>query len=132
MSNPVDFDLLGREYRQDLDMADLLRVEDLCVVFEGSRKDSDGVRYWVYTVGGRLDGQMIGGKEGGCLVGGQAIFVHGRNRTEADALAYDGLQDTVKFERQIQAHKLLGAQKFDKTREAGIVAHAEMLSKRRH
>lgn len=125
-----DFELLGRELRQDLTLDQLVNLEDACVVFEQRFVDTDRMPYWVYTVGGRLNGEVIGGKEGGALVGGQTIIVHGRNRTEADRLAYDGLIDTIKAEtdereRRMRTH-------LDNRVGSGIVASSEILSKKLH
>ena len=130
MSGKVEFDLLGQAYRQDLTLDDLVRVDDMCVVFEGKRKDSDGVGYWVYTVGGRLDGQVIGSKEGGCLVGGQAIVIHARNRCEADALAFEGVRDTAMAERLLQLEAARDG--IDRRRNAGMIADSQEISRRTH
>lgn len=124
------FDEFGTGYRESIDLADLLRVEDLCAVFEGSRLDSDGVRYWCYTVGGRLDGRVIGGREGGCLVGGEAIIVHAADRREADAVAGDGLAVTVDMERRRRLED--AAERADVKKNAGIIAHGEAVSGRKH
>ncbi len=125
-----EFELLGKEMREDLSIDQLLRIEDPCVVFEFSKLDSDKVRYWVYTVGGMLDGAIVGGQEGGALVGGQTIIVHGRNRKEADAIAYEGLMDTIRTENQ-QREKNLKAHIDNRVNE-GIISHGEILSPTRH
>lgn len=117
----IEFDLLGTGYRQDLSIDDLMRVDDLCVVFEGKRKDSDGVAFWVFTVGGRLDGEAIGSKDGGCLVGGQAIVVHSRNKVEAATLAYEGVQDTIRAEAQLRLENM----RFDTLPNAGIITSVD-------
>lgn len=125
-----DFELLGRELRQDLSLDELLNVEDACVIFEGQFQDSDRVPYWVYTIGGMLNGQQIGGKEGGALVGGQTIIVHGRDRKQADRIAYDGLVDTINEENKMRANR--AAQHIDNHVNEGIVADVSRLSKKLH
>lgn len=125
-----EFELLGKELREDLSIDQLLRIEDPCVVFEFSRLDSDKVRYWVYTVGGWLDGAIVGGKEGGALVGGQTIIVHGKNRKEADAIAYEGLVDTIAAENRHRAAAMRAH--LDSHVNPGIIAHGEILSPTKH
>lgn len=122
------FDLLDKELREDLAVETLPQLEDPCVVLEGVRKDSDGVKYWIFTVGGILDGRVIGGQEGGALIGGQCIVVHGRNKPEANALAYEGLMDTIGMVRMEQKARIRRG--VDKAANEGIIADAQILSVR--
>lgn len=81
--------------RRSLTAAELQRMDDACVVFEHEGVDSDGVFFWVYTVGGMLDGSPVGSVFGGCTVGGDVITISGvDNRQEADEIAALGLWDT--------------------------------------
>jgi hypothetical protein len=82
-------------HRQRLVAEDLRRLADPCVIFEHTALDSDGDRFYVYTVGGWLDGKKIGDFQGGCTVAGEVIIIHARNREEADYLAADGLGQTI-------------------------------------
>lgn len=125
------FEEFGFGSRPSISMADLLRVDDLCVVLEGIRKDSDGVPYYVYTVGGRLDGMVIGGPQGGALVGGDAMVIHAKNRREADDIAAGGLRDTIALERVRQAEAQRSGL-FDSARNGGIITAGDMVSARKH
>lgn len=80
--------------RISIEAEDLLRLDDPCVIFEGEHRDSDGILAYVYTVGGLLNGEPVGGMYG-VLVGEQAIIVHADSRMAADALAGDGLLSTI-------------------------------------
>lgn len=120
------FDLLDKEMREDIGVETLPKIEDPAVVFEVCRKDSDGVKYWVYTVGGRLDGRVIGSEAGGALIGGQCIVVHGKNRPEADALAYEGLIDTIAMTRMEQDERIRRG--LDTGKNTGIIADVQSLS----
>lgn len=91
MSHPQ---IPGLDQRASIDLADLARLDDPCVIFEGEHRDSDGVLAYVYTVGGALDGVPVGGMYG-VLVGGDAIVVHASSRLEADTMAADGLLATI-------------------------------------
>lgn len=128
MAESDGFDLLDKEMREDIDTEKLPEIDDACVVFEACRKDTDGVKYWIYTVGGRLDGRVIGSEQGGALIGGQCIVVHGKNRPEADALAYEGLSDTIAVIRREQSDRIRRG--LDRHRNAGIIADAQILSTR--
>lgn len=124
------FDLLDKELREDLSVETLPRLEDPCVVLEACRKDSDGAKYWIFTVGGLLDGRVIGGPDGGALIGGQCIVVHGRNKPEANALAYEGLMDTIGMIRMEQEARIRRG--VDKAANEGIIADVQNLSVRKH
>lgn len=124
------FDLLDKELREDLSVETLPRLEDPCVVLEAVRKDTDGVKYWIFTVGGLLDGRIIGGQEGGALIGGQCIVVHGRNKPEANALAYEGLMDTIGMVRMEQEERIRRG--VDNAKNAGIITDVKSLSTRHH
>lgn len=77
--------------------ADQLRhVQEPCVIHEGDFLDDDGVRVHCYTVGGFLDGQPLGGLQGGVTVGGEVILIaDAPSREAADWMASSGLQDTI-------------------------------------
>lgn len=80
-------------HRPRLVANDLRRLEEPCVLFEHKGQDSDGVDFYLYTVGGWLDGKRI---PDGATVGGEVILIHARDRAEADALASMGLMDTIR------------------------------------
>ncbi len=81
--------------RRSLTALELQRLDDPCVVFEHEGVDSDGVFFWVYTLGGTLDGLPVGSVFGGCTVGDDAIVISGvETRAEADEIASMGLWDT--------------------------------------
>ena len=117
----ANFEFLGRELRQDLTPQELTLLDDACVVFECYRLDSDQVMHWIYTVGGFLNGEKVGNKAGGALVGGQTIIVHAKTRQDADRMAYDGLMTTI---------EALQRQKVDVTERTGVTSHSEILSTR--
>lgn len=81
--------------RRRLVAEDLRRLDEPCVVFEYRSLDSDGQPFYVYTVGGLLDGQKIGDFQGGCTVAGEVIVIHAKSRDDADAMAALGLGDTI-------------------------------------
>lgn len=82
-------------WRDKIVAEDLRRLEQPCVVFEHEGVDSDGERFYCYTVGGILDGKPLGGLQGGVTVGGDVIVVSASSRGEADFMAGLGLQDTI-------------------------------------
>jgi hypothetical protein len=92
---------LHLDVHPDITMEQLAGMEEVDTLCEGEFSDSDGVTYWVYTVVGRLNGEMIGAIDHvrrsvhGALVGGDAIIIHARDRKEADWLAAVGLMDTI-------------------------------------
>lgn len=87
--------------RASIDVQDLPRVTDLCVVFEFEGTDEEGRAYFVYTVGGWLDGRPLGNHLGGVNVGQQQIFIHNAtSRAHADFLAYDGLELSANAQAQ--------------------------------
>lgn len=82
-------------HRQRLVAEDLRRLQEPCVVFEHEGLDSDSARFFVYTVGGYLDGQPIGGREGGATIAGEVIVIAADKREDADEMASLGLGDTI-------------------------------------
>lgn len=74
---------------------DLRRVQEPCVIFQHHWLDDEREKCWAYTVGGWLDGAMLGGMQGGVTIGGDVMIVHAETRGEADSLAAMGLQDTL-------------------------------------
>ena len=119
-----------RDY-PSIDLDDLLRLDDPCVIFELEHKDSDGVVSYLYTVGGWLNGQAIGEPDHltktvkGCLVGGDCIIVQAENRGAADAMAADGLHQTIDYHRA----KVI-SQAVDRSLNQGIIVTAE--TRRKH
>lgn len=81
--------------RRSIVAADLLRLQEPAVIFEGQRRDPEGELMWLYTVAGWIDGRNIATMQGGATVGGDVIVIHARNREEADMLAGLGLEDTI-------------------------------------
>lgn len=81
--------------RRSITADELRRLQEPAVIFEGTRRDDDGVLLFMYTVAGWLDGVNIATMQGGCTVGGDIILIHARNRAEADAMAGLGVQDTI-------------------------------------
>jgi aspartate 1-decarboxylase len=67
--------------RRSINAADLKRLQDPAVIFEGERADSDGERFYTYTVAGWLDGQNIASMQGGATVGGDVIVIHAQTVT---------------------------------------------------
>lgn len=78
--------------RQRLVTEDLKRLDEPCVIFEHAGVDSDNVPFFVYTVGGVLNGMPLAD---GCTVGGEVIVINADSRDHADAMASLGLQDTI-------------------------------------
>ena len=79
-------------HRPRLVADDLRHLDEPCVLFEHKGQDSDGVDFYLYTVGGWLNGVRLAD---GATVGGEVILIHARSREEADALASLGLMDTI-------------------------------------
>lgn len=79
-------------FRRSLVAEDLRRLQEPCVLFEGTHTDSDGATAYLYTVAGMLDGQRL---EDGCTVAGEVMLVHADSRADADAIASMGLHDTI-------------------------------------
>jgi hypothetical protein len=82
-------------FRRKLLPDELKRLADPVVLFEHEGFDSDGVRFFAYTVAGWLDGENVATIQGGCTVGGDVIIIHADDRDTADAIACMGLQDTI-------------------------------------
>jgi len=78
--------------RQRIVAADLPRLDEPCVIFEHHGHDSDGKPFFIYTVGGYLDGHPL---PEGCTVGGDVIVINADTREEADAMAAMGLLDSI-------------------------------------
>lgn len=110
-----------------IELDDLLRLDDPGVLYEGEFKDSDGVTAYLYTVVGWLEGRPIGEPDHatrsikGCLVGGDCIVVHAENRGAADAMAADGLMQTIDHHRT----KVL-SEAVDRSLNQGIIVTTEM------
>lgn len=113
----------GLEGRLSIEISDLLRLDEPCVIFEADGRDSDGIPFYVYTVGGFLDGQPVGGGFG-VLVGGDAIIIHADSRRAADAMAADGLLATISA---IEDNRR--ARKAEKT-QAGVLADISQIGRR--
>jgi hypothetical protein len=78
--------------RRRLVVEDLRHLQAPCVIFEHKGSDSDGVDYYVYTIGGYLNGEPL---MQGCTVAGQVVLIHADSREDADAMAALGLHDTI-------------------------------------
>lgn len=79
-------------YRRSITAQDLRRIDDVCVILEHHGYDSDGVDYYLFTVGGVLDGRTL---TEGVLVGGETMLVHADSPEAAKQLASDGLMTTL-------------------------------------
>lgn len=82
-------------FRRQLHADDLKRLTDPALIFEHVGIDSDGERFFCYSVGGWLDGENVATLQGGATVGGDVIVVHADTREQADAMAGLGLEDTI-------------------------------------
>jgi hypothetical protein len=79
-------------FRRSLTASELQRVEEPCVIMEFESRDSDDSPFWVYTIGGLLDGKPLPG----CTVAGDVITISGVDtREQADGMASMGLFDTL-------------------------------------
>lgn len=112
--------------RQRLVAADLLRLDEPCVIFEHHARDSDGVPFYVYTVGGWLDGAPLAD---GCTVGGEVIVIHADSREHADAMASLGLQDTIDALRHEDDHLLDAAAALGRLQSVSPIARLEAATK---
>jgi hypothetical protein len=92
--------------RRSITAEELRRLQEPAVIFEGTRRDSDGELMFLYTVAGWLDGQNIATLQGGATVGGDVIIIHARNRDEADLIAGLGLEDTMEALNREEASHL--------------------------
>lgn len=92
--------------RRSIPAYDLRRLAEPAVIFEGTRRDSDGELVFMYTVAGWLDGENIASMQGGATVGGDVILIHARDRAEADLMAGLGLQDTIDALNAEESHHL--------------------------
>lgn len=81
--------------RRNIPASDLKDVQEPAVLFEHHGFDSDGESYFVYTLGGWLNGENICTMLGGATVGGDVIVIHADDRFTADAMAVMGLEDTI-------------------------------------
>jgi hypothetical protein len=81
--------------RRSIHAQDLRRLQEPAVIFEGERMDSDGARFYMYTVAGWLDGENVATMQGGATVGGDVILIAADTRDSADLMAGMGLQDTI-------------------------------------
>ncbi|APW37151.1 hypothetical protein RD110_08030 [Rhodoferax koreense] len=81
--------------RRSITAAQLAKLQEPAVIFEGTRRDDDGEVMFLYTVAGWLDGQNIFTMQGGATVGGDVIVIHAPDRESADLMAGMGLQDTI-------------------------------------
>lgn len=79
-------------YRRSITAQELRSVDDVCVILEHHGYDSDGADYYLFTVGGVLDGQRF---PEGVLVGGETMLVHADSPEAAKQLACDGLMTTL-------------------------------------
>lgn len=92
-------------FRRRLVADDLRRLQEPAVIFEHEGIDSDGARFFVYTVAGWLDGVNVATIQGGCTVGGEVILINADDRTSADDMACLGLADTIgALDREQELH----------------------------
>lgn len=82
-------------FRRKLLPDELKRLQEPAVIFEHEGFDSDGVKFFAYTVAGWLDGENVATIQGGCTVGGDVILIHADDRETADQIACMGLFDTI-------------------------------------
>jgi hypothetical protein len=96
--NALQFNILQHP---EIKIEDLLRVDNLAVICEADLIDDDGAPFSVYTLAGTLDGVPIervdhGAKRiFGATVNGDLIVIHGKDRKERDAIAAEGVFDTI-------------------------------------
>ncbi len=118
----------------DVELDDLPKIEDIAIIYEGFFEDSDGERGYVFTVAGKLEGEDVHAffrdvkgsmRTLGATVGGDAIITHGKNYPEAEAIAIQGLQDTV----QAQEANMVFRRKVDANSNSGIITSTEVRSK---
>lgn len=81
--------------RRSIHASDLKHLQEPAVIREHHGFDSDGESYFVYTVGGWLNGENIAGMLGGATIGGDVIVIHANDQATADAMAGMGLDDTI-------------------------------------
>ena len=82
--------------RRSISAQDLRRLQEPAVIHEGKFHDADGAPFHVYTIAGWLDGENIFDPlQGGATVGGEAIVIPVDEREMADAIAGQGLADTI-------------------------------------
>lgn len=125
---PLDLRGLDLDNCPTIELDDLCRIEDPCVIFHGEHLDSDGAITYVYTVGGMLNGQPVEQPDHvrrlvrGALVGGDAILIGDvKSRAEADAIACAGL------EKSIVAHaNALAKQSQESRRNEGLVITSDV------
>ncbi len=114
-------------HRRSLTASELQRVSEACVIFEFEGLDDDMEPFWVYTVGGYLDGEPL---QEGCTVKGDTIVISGmHSREEADEVAALGLADTLsaldgELSRYREAQKAL-----DRLTSVGAVERLDQATK---
>lgn len=89
-------------FRRHINADDLLRLDEPAVIREYSGVDSDGVRFFAFSVAGWLDGSNVANIHGGALVGGQVMLINADSQDEADEIAGLGLQSTIEDLRREQ------------------------------
>lgn len=91
------------EVHPDISMEELCRLEDVVLICETDGQDEDGEFFFVYTVDGILDDRRVAVQDHirkqvyGATVGGDCMVVHSKDRREADAIAREALDDTIKM-----------------------------------
>jgi hypothetical protein len=126
MQSPYSPDLIRPDFsdRNDISIEDLIRVDEPALIREFAGLDSDGVRFFVFSVGGWLDGENVATREGGCTVGGDMIVITADTQAAADEMASLGLQDTIDA---IRAEKVIEASALDALARMETVGLAERL-----
>lgn len=113
-------------FRRSIELADLKRLVEPAIIFEGVHTDSDGVDAYIYTVAGWLEGQNIATVEGGCTVGGQAVLIHADDRASADYLAGLGLQETIAAALDADAQYIEGQAALARLASIGAVRRLDL------
>lgn len=115
------------ECHPDLTLEQLIDLNDVIVIAEAERKDSDGVPFYIFTVGGTIHGQPVVAVDHinkcvhGCTVEGDVIVVHAKSRAEAEWIATNGVEDTITMLRHEKAQR--GT--LDPGANAGTIVSAE-------
>lgn len=92
----MDYDcgnlLLNFDYCLCIVVEDLCYLDDLCVLFEYKGMDFDGVEFYVYMVGGVLNGICL---FDGVMVGGEVMIVYVDSCEEVDVIVLFGFMDII-------------------------------------
>lgn len=115
------------EGHPSIEMEDLVRVQDLKVICEGEFTSVDKEKFFVYTIAGLLDGNPIELLDHvnktiiGCTVADDVIIIHAKDRKEADWMAANGLEDTIKG-----IEDLINANALEPSENSGIITETQV------